>query len=112
MHGSEKFAHQHVEPTITAECGDLTRTIERLNAVGLAKRGANGVIVERADDPLLAALADPVPDQSVLSPVAAPRCSKFPGGKISLCPDSASPGRSSIKRQDRRKRGNPRQAAP
>src|SRR5262249_17744600 len=45
---------------VAAECDDLTRTVERLDAVGLAKGGADGAVVEGADDPLLAVLTDPV----------------------------------------------------
>src|ERR1700728_5301353 len=60
LDGGEEFAHQHVETAVAAERDHLARTVERLNAVGLTKRGADGAIVERADDPLLAALADPV----------------------------------------------------
>src|SRR5580704_18954339 len=60
LHGGEELAHQHVEAAIAAERDHLARTIERLDAIGLTERGADGAIVERADDPLFAALADPV----------------------------------------------------
>src|SRR6516225_10832935 len=60
LHGGEEFAHQHVETAVATECDNLARTVERLDAIGLAKGGADGAIVEGADDPLLAALADPV----------------------------------------------------
>src|SRR5271169_2665180 len=60
LHGSEEFAHQHVETAVAAKRDDLARTVERLDAVGLAKRGADSAIVERADDPLLAVLTNPV----------------------------------------------------
>ena len=60
LRGGEEFAHQHVETAVPAKRYDLSRTVQRLDAVGLAKRGAHGAIIEGADDPLLAALADPV----------------------------------------------------
>src|ERR1700677_3749564 len=60
LDGGEEFAHQHVETAVAAERDHLARTVERLDAIGLTKRGADGAIVERADDPLLATLADPV----------------------------------------------------
>src|ERR1700679_3407908 len=60
MHGGEEFAHQHVETAIAAERDDLARAVERLYAVSLAKGGADCAIVEGADDPLLAALPDPI----------------------------------------------------
>ena len=60
LHGGEEFAHQHVETAVAAKRDDLARTVERLDAVGLTERGAHRAIVERADDPLLAALANPV----------------------------------------------------
>src|ERR1700738_1874588 len=60
LHGGEEFADQHVETAVAAECDNLARTVERLDTIGLAKGGADGAIVEGADDPLLAALADPV----------------------------------------------------
>jgi hypothetical protein len=44
MRGGEKFAHQHVETTVPAQRHDLARTVERLDAVGLTKRGAHGAI--------------------------------------------------------------------
>jgi hypothetical protein len=72
-----------------AEGDDLARTVERPDAVGLAKRGADGAIVERADDPLLAALADPVArpervesgvenEHGVSRGEVAPRCARQP----------------------------------
>ena len=60
MHGGQEFAHQHVEAAVAAERDDLARAVQRLDAVGLAERGADRGVVERADDPLRAALADPV----------------------------------------------------
>ena len=40
MHGGKEFAHQHVETAVAAKRDDLARTVERLDAVGLAKGGA------------------------------------------------------------------------
>ncbi len=60
VHGGQELAHQHVEAAIAAERYHLARAVEGLDAVGLAERGPDGGVVERADDPLGAALADPV----------------------------------------------------
>jgi hypothetical protein len=42
MHGGEEFAHQCIETTVAAECDDLTRAVQRLDAVGLAQGGTDG----------------------------------------------------------------------
>jgi hypothetical protein len=70
LHGGEELAHQHVETAVAAERDDLARTVERLDAVGLAERGPDRAIVEGADDPLLAALADPVARPERVEPVS------------------------------------------
>jgi hypothetical protein len=36
LHGGEELAHEHVEAAVAAQCNDLARAIERLDAVGLA----------------------------------------------------------------------------
>ena len=46
MHRRQELAHQHVETTITAKGDDLARTVEHLDAVGLAERSSDTAIVE------------------------------------------------------------------
>ena len=60
----------HVEAAVAAECDDLARAVEGLDAIGLTERGADGAIVEGANDPLLAFWRIQLPDQSVMSPVS------------------------------------------
>ena len=60
MHGGQELAHQHVEAAVAGKRNDLTRAIERLDAVGLTERRSDRGVVERADDPLRSALADPI----------------------------------------------------
>jgi hypothetical protein len=56
----EELAHQHVEAAVAGQRDDLTRPIERLDAVGLTKGRPHGAVFERPDDALRSALPDPV----------------------------------------------------
>src|SRR5262245_50184717 len=60
VHRRQELAHQHVETAITTKGDDLARTIEHLDAVGLAERSSDGAIVEGSQDPLRTTLPNPI----------------------------------------------------
>src|SRR5580693_3580186 len=68
LRSGKEFAYRHIETTVAAKRDDLARTVERLDAIGLAQGSTDGTIVEGADDPLLAALADPVARPECVEP--------------------------------------------
>src|SRR5271163_842930 len=60
MDSGQKFAHQHVESAVAAQCDHLARAIQHLHPVGLTERRSYGRVVEGTYDPLRPSLADPV----------------------------------------------------